>query len=285
MGIEPDTEKPFLRVHSLHIYPVKSLRGCDISSVELDALGFAGDRRFLVVDERGGFLTQRTVPAMATVATALTEQTLTLAADGHGPVTVPRASDPQASEWPVSVWRDSGLLAEDCGEEAAEWLTRVLALRCRLVRIGKRFHRPAPKDAAQASDLVSFADAAPILVASAASLDELNRRIRAGGGVPVPMDRFRANLVIEGNSQPFAEEQWPALRIGETRLRSAGSSERCIVTTVDQQSGQRGAEPLRTLATFRRVAGGNAVCFGVNFIQENKSGRLNVGDAIELEGA
>lgn len=271
-----------MRIRSLHIYPVKSFRGCDVASVELDELGFVGDRRFLVVDGKGDFLTQRTVPAMATVSTALTDASLKLSADGHGSVSVPRMSDPNATLLPVTVWRDSGLLAEDAGDEVAEWLTRVLAVRSRLVRIGGRFHRPVPKEAAQAGDLVSFADAAPILIASKTSLDELNRRIRANGGKPVPMDRFRANLVIEGNCEPFAEEIWPALRIGDVCLRTAGPSIRCIVTTTDQRSGQRGVEPLRTLATFRRVAGGNAVCFGVNFIQENKSGRLSVGDAVEL---
>ena len=270
-----------MRIHSLHIYPVKSLRGCDVASVEIDALGFAGDRRFLVVDENGGFLTQRTIPAMATVSTALTESTLTLSAGGES-IAVARDSDPHTLLRPVSVWRDGGLLAEDCGDEVAKWLTRVLAVSCRLVRIGERFQRPVPKEAAQAGDLVSFADAAPILVTATASLNELNRRIIASGGESVPMNRFRPNLVIEGPMEPFAEEDWPALQIGPLRLRSAGPSVRCIMTTMDQHSGQRSAEPLRTLATFRRVADGNAVCFGVNFIQESKSGRISLGDAVEL---
>ncbi len=269
-----------MRVRSLHIHPVKSLRGCEVVAAEIDELGFVGDRRFLVVDEGGGFLTQRTIPAMATVSTALTAQTLTLSADDHGSVSVARASEPHATLRRVTVWGDSGLLAEDGGDEAAAWLTRVLAVRCRLVRIGPQFHRPVPKDAARAGDLVSFADAAPLLVTTTASLDELNRRIRATGGEPVPMDRFRPNLVIEGSGEPFAEEAWPALRIGGLSFRTAGPSVRCVVTTMDQLSGHRGAEPLRTLATFRRMAGGNAVCFGVNFVLESKRGRVAVGDAV-----
>ncbi|WP_395740627.1 MOSC domain-containing protein [Prosthecobacter sp.] len=271
-----------MRIHSLHLYPVKSLRGCDVTSVEVDALGFAGDRRFLVVDEQGCFLTQRTIPAMATVSTALTEKSLTLSAEGRGSVSVSRAGDPHAMLLPVSVWSASGLLAEDCGDEIADWLTQVLAVRCRLVRIGGRFRRPVTKAAAHAGDLVSFADAAPLLIVSISSLEELNRRIIANHREPVPMDRFRPNLVIEGSHTPFAEEEWAALSIGGVRLRTAGPSERCIMTTTDQHSGRRGVEPLRTLATFRRVADGSAVCFGVNFIQESKSGRLNVGDAVEL---
>lgn len=271
-----------MRIHSLHIYPVKSLRGCDVVSVEMDGLGFTGDRRFLVVDENGEFLTQRTIPVMATVSTALSAESLTLAADGRGSISVSRISDPHAPLCPVKVWRDSGLLAEDCGNEVAAWLRGVLGLRCRLVRIGGRFHRPVPKEAARTDDLVSFADAAPLLVTSTASLDELNRRIIAKGGEPVPMNRFRPNLVLESCGEPFAEEAWPALHIGALRLRTAGPSVRCIMTTTDQYSGARGSEPLRTLAAFRRVAGGNAVCFGVNFIQESKCGRLCVGDAVEV---
>lgn len=272
-----------MRVHSLHIYPVKSLRGCDVASVEMDALGFVGDRRFLVVDEKGGFLTQRTIPAMATVSAALTEKMLTLSV-GDQSIDVERNSDPHALIKPVSVWRDGGLLTEDCGDEVAKWLSRVLTVSCRLVRIRNRFHRPVPKDAAQAGDLVSFTDAAPILVTTTASLAELNRRIMAKGGEPVPMNRFRPNLVIEGPMEPFAEENWPALQIGPMCLRSAGPSVRCIMTTMDQHSGQRGVEPLRTLATFRRVPDSNAVCFGVNFIQESKVGRIRLGDVVELGG-
>ncbi|MBL9179221.1 MAG: MOSC domain-containing protein [Verrucomicrobiaceae bacterium] len=266
-----------MRIHSLHIYPVKSLRGCEVASVEIDELGFAGDRRFLIVDENGGFLTQRTFPAMATVSTALSENALTLSTDGHGSISVPRAGDPHAPLMPVNVWRDSGLLAEDCGKEAAAWLQDVLGLRCRLVRIGGRFHRLVAKAAARAGDLVSFADAAPVLVTSTGSLDALNRRIRSCGGEAVPMNRFRPNLVVTGCAA-FAEDEWPALRVGPVLFRNAGPSERCIMTTTDQHSGRRGVEPLRTLATFRRAADGNAVCFGVNFIQQSKRGVLRAGD-------
>ncbi len=270
-----------MHIHSLHIYPVKSLRGCDVTSVEIDELGFFGDRRFLVVGRQGEFLTQRTIPAMATVSTALSKETLTLSAEDHGSISVSRASDPHAPLMTVNVWRDSNLLAEDCGNEVASWLEHVLGVRCRLVRIGGRFHRPVTKPAAVAGDLVSFADAAPILVASTSSLDELNNRIQARGGEPVPMNRFRPNLVIE-SCEPFTEDEWPAVRIGSVILRNAGPSERCIMTTTDQYSGRRGAEPLRTLATFRRTADGNAVCFGVNFIQQSKCGTLHAGDLVEV---
>lgn len=271
-----------IRVAALFLHPVKSLRAFPVDSAGIDELGVAGDRRFLVVDESGTFLTQRTLPGMARVAAGLTADSLILSAEGAGRLTVSRSSDPAAPLREVTVWRHGGLLAEDCGEEAADWLGDLLGCRCRLVRIGERFHREVTKDAARPGDLVSFADAAPLLVTGEASLAELNRRIVANGGEAVPMDRFRPNLVLSGGD-PFAEDSWERIRIGLVVLRNAGRSDRCVMTTTDQQTGARGREPLRTLATFRRnpdVPG--AVCFGTNFIQETKSGTIRVGDVVEV---
>lgn len=273
-----------MHIHSLHIYPVKSLRGCDVVSVELDELGFVGDRRFMVVDEQGGFLTQRTIPAMAMVSTALRETALTLSAESLGCVSVSLRGEPGATPRPVALWSERGLLAEDAGDEVAEWLAHVLGVRCRLVRIGSGFHRRMTGAAARAGDLVSFADAAPVHITSISSLDDLNCRIHAHGGDPVPMSRFRPNLVIAGGA-PFAEDGWTALTAGGVLLRMDGPTERCAISAIDQHSAQRGVEPLRTLSTFRSVAARNAVCFGVNCIQESKSGRLSVGDAIATPSA
>ena len=271
-----------LRVSALFLYPVKSLRAVPVDEVTVDELGFSGDRRFLVVDETGGFLTQRTLPTMARIATELTADSLILSTDGAGDVSVPRAADPGAPLREVRVWGDSGLLAEDCGEEAAKWLGSLLGCRCRLVRIGECFHRAVGKAAARAGDLVSFADAAPLLVTGEASLAELNRRIVDGGGEAVPMDRFRPNLVVSGGD-PFAEDGWEKIRIGPVVLRNAGRCDRCVVTTTDQRTGARGREPLRTLATFRRDPDQpGAVFFGSNYIQETKSGMIRVGDGVEV---
>ena len=182
----------------------------------------------------------------------------------------------------MTVWRQGGLLAEDCGEDAAAWLEDILQQPCRLVRIGDSFHCPVPKDAAREGDVASFVDAAPMLMASVASLDELNRRIVANGGEPVPMNRFRANIIIEG-APAFAEEEWTTQQTASVVFRGAGKSERCILTTTDQLAGERGTEPLKTLAAFRRVPPSTAVCFGVNLINETKAGRLRVGDELIAE--
>ncbi len=270
-------------VAGLFIYPVKSLRGCAVPAVEIDALGFAGDRRFLVVDDEGRFLTQRSHPRMALVDTRLGGGTLTLSADGAGEVGVSAVADPAAPRRVVSIWKHDGRLAEDCGREAAAWMSDFLGLSCHLVRIGPDFDRSVLKPVARPGDRLAFNDASPVLVVSQASLDVLNDRILENGGEPVPMDRFRPNLVL-ADCEPFAEDSAPLLAIGSVTLRNAGKSDRCIVTTTDQRTGERGKEPLRTLARFRRdpTLDPTAVWFGANFINETKSGTIRLGDPVNI---
>lgn len=275
----------FRRMHvsGLFIYPVKSLRGIALEEAAFDALGLVGDRRFLVIDENNEMLTQRAHPQMATVATALSADTLTLSAEGAGSIAISRASDPSAPLRVTSVWGSNPLKTEDCGEAPAEWLSSVLGVRCRLVRIGREFVRPVKKFAVP-GDVVSFADGYPFLVANEASLADLNARIVERGGETVPMDRFRPNIVI-ADAEAFAEDHWPRIDIDGVVLRSGGPCSRCIMTTQDQRSGERrGPEPLRTLATFRRDAEEpTAVNFAQNFIPETKSGMLRVGASVQVK--
>jgi uncharacterized protein len=272
-----------MHLSGLYIYPVKSLRGCAVTESALDDLGLVGDRRFLVVDENGRFLTQRALPRMALIATALTADKLTLSAQNAGSVAIPRAPDSAAPLRNVSVWKSEGLLAEDCGDAPAEWLSRFLQTKCRLVRIGPKFMRPILKpDVAGPGDRVSFADSYPFLVISEASLAELNARLVAKGSDALPMDRFRPNLVVAG-AAPFAEDAWTRFRIGLITFHAGGPCTRCVMTTTNQQTAERGKEPLRTLATYRRNAEDPSdVDFGQNLIHETKSGRLRVGDKLEI---
>lgn len=287
---------PAVHLSALFIYPVKSLRGIAVDSAEIDALGLVGDRRFLIVDALGQFLTQRTLPRMAQIATALTADTLTLSADGHGSISIPRETPPDntPAHITVSVWRSKNLLADDCGPEPAAWLSSFLQTSVRLVRIGPHFRRPvlyksafAPPSAAAnptrienrlvGDDLFTFADGYPFLVVSEASLAQLNDRLISRGAEPVPMDRFRPNLVLAG-CEPFAEDTWPRLRIGDITFRATGPCSRCAITTTDQLTGERdGPEPLRTLATFRRdPQDPTDVNFGQNLVHETKSGTLHL---------
>jgi uncharacterized protein YcbX len=270
------------RLAALYVYPVKSLGGVQVESAEVDALGLVGDRRFLVVDETGRFLTQRTLPRMALIRTALSSESLHLTLPGHGDVTIPLASDPTAPLRTVSIWRSEGLLAEDAGDAAAAWLSTTLATRCRLVRIGPAFRRPVLKASAAAGDHVTFADACPFLIVSDASLADLNDRLAARGEEPLPMNRFRPNLVVSGCA-PYEEDTWPRIRIGDVIFRSGGPCARCVMTTTDQETAERSKEPLRTLATYRRDAGDPTdVNFGQNLINETKTGALRVGDDLRV---
>jgi uncharacterized protein YcbX len=271
-----------MHLSELFLYPVKGLRGLAVNTAELDALGFVGDRRFLIVDETGRFLTQRTLPRMALVSTALDAGSLTLSAEGAGGLRVPLAPDPAAPVRTVAIWKSEGLQAEDCGDATADFLSGFLATRCRLVRIGPAFRRPVLKAAARPGDLFHFGDGAPVLAISAASLARLNDRLVAQGEDAVPMSRFRPNLVLTGCAA-FAEDTWPRFRLGPAVFRAAGPSARCIVITTDQLTGERGSEPLRTLATFRRDAiEPTNVNFGQNLINETKAGTVRVGDPVEL---
>ncbi len=286
-----------MHLSSLYIYPVKSLRGIAVDSAEVDELGLVGDRRFLIVDPHGQFVTQRTLPRLAQIATALSSDSLTLSADGHGSISVPRhtPSNITPARLTVSIWRSKNLLADDCGPESAEWLSAFLQTPVRLVRIGHQFRRPVLYKSAFApsslradtpcienrlvgDDLLTFADGYPFLVISEASLAHLNDRLISRGAEPVPMDRFRPNVVLAG-CEPFSEDDWPRLQIGHVVLRAAGPCGRCIVTTTDQLTGEReGPEPLRTLATFRRdTRDPSDVNFGQNFVHETKSGTVRVG--------
>ncbi len=269
---------------ALIIHPVKSLRGCAVETVVIDRRGIAGDRRFLVTDPAGRFLTQRTLPRMALVATKLNNAELTLEAPGHGVIQVARASQPDAARTKVSVWSSEGLIAEDCGEAPARWLSDFLGTRCRLVRAGEDFTRPVRKVPADMTGAeVGFADAFPGLILTEASWTDLNDRLLECGGEPVPMDRFRPNFVVAG-ATPYAEDTWRRVRIGTVVFRSAGPCARCLVTTTDQTTAERGPEPLRTLAGYRRdPRKPEDVNFGQNVIPEGTTGVIRVGDPVTVE--
>jgi uncharacterized protein YcbX len=231
---------------------------------------------------------------MALLTTALDSTHLTLAvpaspspsvpaSSAPSAIRVPLASDPAAPLRAVSVWKSENLLAEDCGDAPATFLSDFLATRSRLVRIGATFSRPILKAAAHPGDTVTFADAYPLLVIGEATLADLNDRLLARGEEPLPMNRFRPNLVVTG-APAFAEDTWACFRVGSVTFRAGGPCARCIMTTTDQATGQRtGPEPLRTLATYRRDATDPTdVNFGQNLIHETKSGTLRVGDPVVL---
>lgn len=273
-----------MHISELHIYPVKSCRGLSLQTAEFDEHGLRGDRRFMVVNAADGmFLTQRTHPRMALIETALIAENLVLSSPNRGSVIVPLQSDASSpiQQTSVTVWKNT-VIADDCGDAPGEWLSQFLGSPLRLVRMGSAFNRPVKPSKAQPGDVVSFADAYPFLALSEASLADLNDRLAAKDEDALPMNRFRPNLVI-ADCDAYDEDRWIRIKINETMFRNAGPCGRCIVTTTDQFTAQRGKEPLKTFATYRRdPADHTQVNFGTNLIHETKRGTLRVGDEVVM---
>ncbi|MDF2772119.1 MAG: uncharacterized protein K0S86_1613 [Geminicoccaceae bacterium] len=262
-----------VEVSALYVYPIKSCAGMSVSSATLDRRGVIGDRRFMVVDDGGRFLSQRELPKLALIVPRIADGTVTLAAPGSPTVRVPILEDgPRRS---VIVWRDA-CDAVDQGDDASRWLSAHLGVPCRLVRLADEWQRLVdPTYATRADDEVSFADAYPLLLIGEASLEDLNRRL----ATPLPMNRFRPNVVVRG-SGPYAEDAWRDIVIGGVRATVVKPCARCVTTLVDQVTGTRGKEPLRTLATYRRRGDGE-VYFGQNVIHAGH-GTIAVGDRVML---
>jgi len=257
-------------VRALFIYPVKSCQGIQLDRAEVVARGLRRDRRWMIVDAEGTMISQRTEPRLAQVAVRVDEERerLLLNAFGPGALHLPLAPS-QGATARVRVW-SSEVEALDAGDEASRWASSLLGARASIVFMPDQAERPVKAEYAQKGDVVSFADGFPILVANTASLDDLNARLDR----PVPMNRFRPNVVVDGFAA-WAEDQWQRARVGEVPVRLPKPCDRCAITTTDQQTGERGVEPLRTLATFRRTAG--KVYFGVNAIPD-ALGSIAVGD-------
>lgn len=262
-----------IELTGLFCHPVKSCRAVALRRGRVDRLGLVPDRRWMIVDERGRFLTQRELPRLALVEATLADERLSLAAPGAAPLALPVAGA-AARRIEIEVWRHRGP-ALDQGDLAAAWLTSLLGVACRLVRVPDDHARLVNPRFAPQEAHTAFTDGYPFLLIGEESLAELNRRLAQ----PVPMARFRPNLVVRG-AAPFAEDAWKRIRIGALEFDVAKPCERCSVTTVDPARGERlGPEPLRTLAKFRR--GGESVLFGQNLVHRGE-GEIAVGDAVEL---
>jgi hypothetical protein len=261
-----------LVVTGLWIYPLKSGKGVPITSAAVEPRGFRGDRRWMLVDEGGVFLSQRTHPRMALLSLEAGESLSTLSAPGSGSVQV--RSLPAGERRRVRIWDDE-VEACDAGDEAAGWLTAFLGRPARLVFMPEESRRPLRREFTGRGDQASFADAYPYLLIGEESLAWLNARLDA----VVPMNRFRPNIAI-GGSGPFEEDTWRRILIGGVPFHVVKPCVRCVVTTVDQARGERaGEEPLTTLARFRRS--GTGVLFGQNCVPGGE-GEIRLGDPVEI---
>ncbi|WP_252179981.1 MOSC domain-containing protein [Endozoicomonas sp. 4G] len=264
-----------LIVSHLAIHPVKSLKKISVDQAAIDAMGFVNDRRWLVVEPDGKFMTQRQYPKMALISAVPDAHGLTLSAPGMSDLII---KDPEqqaeVSEKQVVVWKDE-LQALDAGDAASQWLSECLGLPCGLVKFSKQVHRQVDLRFANEGDRTGFADGFPFLLTTEASLQELNSRL----DTPVTMDRFRPNIVVQG-TEAYAEDHWQRIKIGEVVFRVAKPCSRCVMTTVDPATGVKtGKDPLMTLSGYRRTEMG--VIFGQDLIHESE-GIIRVGDSVEV---
>jgi uncharacterized protein YcbX len=261
------------RLGSLRIYPLKSAAPLFPERATVTARGLVGDRRWMIVDAAGRFVTARKHPRLVLIRAALEGDSLFLQAPGMPDGRI--AADAQAARVDVMVWDDT-VAVQRATAEADRWISDYLGFAARFVHMDETVSRQVSPKHAQPGDVVSFADGYPVLLITQASLDGLNARLAA----PVPMRRFRPNLVIEG-STAFAEDGWKRIRIGDVEFRVVKPCSRCILTTIDPQTGERSAdrEPLATLQKYRAQADG--AMFGQNLVNDS-NGRLEVGMPVEI---
>lgn len=257
----------------INIYPVKSCKGTTLTRAGLTAFGLEYDRHWMVVDADGTFLSQRAIPRMALIEPSLTNDGLVLKAPNCETIELPRVTTTESPRT-VKIWNDV-CTAQDCGDLAAGWFTQFLGINARLVTLGGAYHRSVNAKYSTNQDQVGFADAFPLLLISSASLRELNDRLDS----PIPMNRFRPNLVISG-CDPYAEDRWVRFSAGGLTFKVSKPCARCTVPTVDQTTGTKGKEPSVTLSTYRKI--NNDVYFGQNVINEQKSGELVLGMEVTI---
>ncbi|EEW09981.1 hybrid-cluster NAD(P)-dependent oxidoreductase [Vibrio mimicus] len=255
----------------INVFPVKSLGGLALSSAWVEKQGLTFDRRFMLALSDGSMVTARKFPQMVLIKTALRHDGVLFSAQGHPSLTI-RYADFKLQPVPAQVWADN-FTAYTTTDEADDWFSKVLGIRVELLYSGEQSNRVREK----VGHNVSFADGYPMLVISQASLDELNRRSPEFHS----MDQFRTNLVVFG-TEPFAEDSWKRIRIGEVEFEAVKPCERCILTTVEVKKGafRPTKEPLRTLSQFRANERGG-VFFGQNLVAKNE-GMIRAGDPIEV---
>lgn len=274
-----------IKITALFVYPIKSMKGIALDKARLTGKGLLYDRRWMVVREDGSFVTQRDIPRMALVNTRLCEEGVELSLPGHGSITVPFELH-HGKKIETRVWR-VGCQTVDQGRHISGWLTRALESKepLRLVRMHPKFTRPQNKPEIMGKETsVDFADAAPFLLASEASLDKLNAVLESQSLPSVPMNRFRPNITVEG-LEPFAEHRLAGLVAQDYQLRLCAPCERCIVTTINQETAERdtAGQPFKTLQMINPIPGKPlAPAFGqYAALTRGESQLMNVGDYFE----
>jgi uncharacterized protein YcbX len=260
-----------LLVSEIRIYPVKSLGGISLSHARVLSRGLAYDRRWMLVDDQHLFMTQRDWPGLALFKTSFSANGV-LIRHADSSIEIPFTVLDQ-NTIPARVWNDTVEVIEP-DKGYSQWFSLQLGKTCKLVWFPDHHRRAVDPAYALHNDQVSLADGFPLLIAGQSSLDELNRQLKE----PIPMNRFRPNIVFTGGL-PFQEDQWHYFRIGNCHFAAVKPCARCVTTTVDQETGIKGVEPLRTLSVFRMR--NNKVYFGQNLLVLNE-GEISVGQEIMI---
>ena len=261
-----------MNISAINVYPIKSLRGSALQEALVCSYGLEHDRRWMLVDPAAHMITQRECPGVAMLTPSVEAKALRVAAPGRDDIFVPH----DAASWTdhevvVDVWGHSyvGVAAVASINEA---LSEAIGMECQLLSIRADVFR-VKRD-------VAFHDDSPILIISESSLEELNRRL----AVPLPMNRFRPNIVVRDAAAPFDEDGWQRIAIGDAAFLAVKECLRCVTTTVDQATGTfSGPEPLTTLARFRRK--GEGVAFGQYYRPEQAAATIRLGDAVTVLSA
>ncbi len=260
----------------LWIYPIKSLGGIALTEATVEIRGLQYDRRWMLVNDEGRFMTQREIPAMALLRTAIDHSMLLVHHKDSPSDTLNIQMDIPMNTLErvmVEVWGDR-CKAALMPTAVNEWFSAVLGENVRLVMMPETTHRWADGRYAPKGQYVSFADGFPYLIIGQASLDDLNSRLQT----PLPMNRFRPNFVFTGG-QPFEEDNWSNFNIGQVGFRGVKPCARCSITTTDQETAARAAEPIKTLATYRST--GKKILFGQNVVWLGEGENVvRVGDVV-----
>ncbi len=258
-----------MKVVSIHIYPIKSLGGISLQSAKVLGRGLEHDRRWVLIDKKGMFQSQRTFPNMALFSISITQESLHVKALDDSVLSIP--FKPEGEKRKVKIW-DDVVEGVEVSPQISAWFSKRLGKEVCLVKMTEETNRLIDVRYASNAETVSFADGYPLLLANTASIDDLNKKLDSSVGI----DRFRPNIVIQGET-PFEEDEWGLLTIGAAQIEVVKKCARCVVVNIDPQTAVKGIEVLQSLSNYRKT--GNKVHFGVNALI-HKEGIFSVGDPV-----
>jgi len=262
-----------LTISKLFVYPVKSLGGISLNSALITDRGLQYDRRWMLIDENNTFISQREFPSLALLQTDLTKEGIVVE-HKHNHITFTIPFHPQTKSFvDVIIWDDT-CKAQLVSQAAHDWFSEILSFPCRLVFMPDAIERKVDANYAYDNEITSFSDAFPFLLIGQSSMDDLNNRLTE----KLPIDRFRPNIVFTGG-EPYEEDLMEHFVVSGIHFFGAKLCARCTIPTIDQHTGVRGKEPLKTLATYRKL--NNKIYFGQNLLHKGE-GEITVGDTIEV---